>query len=571
MKGMATGTRRIDRVRRWLRIVCACVQVLLGASSMRVAAAEQPAGSTAQTVAAAKQLLASDADSALTLVQQAVRRMDPQTAVEEQGALLLVLGDACLATGDPPAALSAYHRGQVLVEGALKERPGNAALVLLHADLQIQAGHLHYTLGDYDKSVAYYTQALRILDGPHDEIPVAETSLRKVRAFNNLGGIYLQRSDHVSALPYFQQAMEMNRPLNNPANESSLANNIGICHMEMGQREQADQYFLRALALRKLAGDTGGQAQVLNNLGKNQVLADHFSEARSRYEEALVLGRSASNGRSMLVSLESLSSLYDTLGEYKAAVRAFRAFKQLSDSLNNMENRATIARMEFDYRRERERKAAELESQRKDQAHARQQAMNTALVVALLLLLLIGFLVFKVMRARVRTGRLEQDKLRLEREKLGAEQAALQESLEARDRELAANALFLLKKNEIISNIAERLLKARSTFRQENQQVVLEIVRDLNASKDEASWQEFEAHFTRVHGSFYQHLQERFPALTPNERKLCAFLRLNLSTKDISAITHQSPNSITVARSCLRKKLQIEGEEVNLVDFLQAL
>jgi hypothetical protein len=44
-----------------------------------------------------------------------------------------------------------------------------------------------------------------------------------------------------------------------------------------------------------------------------------------------------------------------------------------------------------------------------------------------------------------------------------------------------------------------------------------------------------------------------------------------MSTKDISAITQQSLNSITVARSRLRKKLQIEGEDVNLVDFLQAI
>jgi hypothetical protein len=166
---------------------------------------------------------------------------------------------------------------------------------------------------------------------------------------------------------------------------------------------------------------------------------------------------------------------------------------------------------------------------------------------------------------------LEQEKLRLVREKLEAEQVALQENLAAKDRELTANALFLLKRNELIGHIAERLLKAKPTFRQENQQVIQEIVRDLQASHDEHNWKEFEAHFTRVHSTFYKALQERFPELTPNERKLCAFLRLNMSTKDISAITQQTVNSITVARSRLRKKLGIEGDEVNLIDFLQSL
>ena len=168
-------------------------------------------------------------------------------------------------------------------------------------------------------------------------------------------------------------------------------------------------------------------------------------------------------------------------------------------------------------------------------------------------------------------GALEQERLQLEQEKLEAEQTILKESLDYKDRELTANALFLLKKNELIAHIAERLLKAKSTFKQENQKIVQDIVRDLQNSQDEHNWEEFEAHFTRVHSTFYQTLKEQFPALSPNERKLCAFLRLNMSTKDISAITHQSLNSITVARSRLRKKLNIEGEDVHLIDFLQSI
>ncbi|MEO5585419.1 MAG: hypothetical protein ABIQ75_08195, partial [Flavobacteriales bacterium] len=184
-----------------------------------------------------------------------------------------------------------------------------------------------------------------------------------------------------------------------------------------------------------------------------------------------------------------------------------------------------------------------------------QRVLNIALAVALCLLLLIAFLLFKVMRSRVRNSALEQETLRLQSEKLEAEKVILKESLEFKERELTANALFLLKKNELIAHIVERLLKAKSTFRQENQKVVQDIIHDLQASRDEHNWEEFEAHFTRVHTTFYQTLQERFPLLTPNERKLCAFLRLNMGTKDISAITHQSVNSITVARSRLRKKL----------------
>jgi DNA-binding CsgD family transcriptional regulator len=62
-----------------------------------------------------------------------------------------------------------------------------------------------------------------------------------------------------------------------------------------------------------------------------------------------------------------------------------------------------------------------------------------------------------------------------------------------------------------------------------------------------------------------------YPDLTPNEKKICAFLRLNMSTKDIAAITHQSVHSLNVARTRLRKKLGIDGTDENLVNFLNRL
>ncbi|MBK9075172.1 MAG: hypothetical protein IPL77_09350 [Flavobacteriales bacterium] len=201
----------------------------------------------------------------------------------------------------------------------------------------------------------------------------------------------------------------------------------------------------------------------------------------------------------MVISLESLSSVYDTLRNYEAALEAHREFKILNDSLRNADSRLTIARLEEEFRRDKEREVLVAEGKRKNAESARRLAWNIALGGALFFLLLTVFLLFKIMRARMRTSVLEQEKLRLEREKLAAEQTILKDSLEFKDRELTANALFLLKKNELIGHIAERLLKAKPTFRQENQQVIQEIVRDLQSSHDEHNWKEFEAHFTRVH------------------------------------------------------------------------
>lgn len=529
-------------------------------------------------LAQAKALLPSDPDSALVLALQAGKQLGEFPSKWQKASALMVLGDAYAATGEMPDALAAYQRAQLVMEEVPEDQVADTSVILARADLQLKIGTLYFTLRDFEKSVARLTDGLSMLDAARDVLTLEQLNSRKVRAFNNIAGGYIQQKEYALALPYFQQAVAMNRALNNPRYESALNNNIGICYMETGQHDLADQYFLRALAVRKQTDDVRGQAQVLNSMGKNQALMGRFSAARVHFEQALALGRSAGSSASMAISLESLATAYDTLGEYKAAFDAFREYKTINDSLYSSEARTNIARLEDRFRRDKEKKVFELEAQRKDAVNARQRMLNIALAVAMFLLLLTAYLLFKAMRSRVRTSalqqeklRLESEKLRLESEKLETEKSALTESLAFKERELTANALFLLKKNELIEHIVERLLKAKSTFRQENQKIVQDIIHELQASRDEHNWDEFEAHFTRVHTTFYQTLQEQFPSLTPNERKLCAFLRLNMSTKDISAITHQSLNSITVARSRLRKKLQIDGEDVHLIDFLQSI
>jgi tetratricopeptide (TPR) repeat protein len=548
-----------------------CVAALLGPVRVYPQGTEGNSSGPEAQLARAKELLPTDPDSARVLAMEAEKQVGRLPTAWQKVHAQMLIGDVYEATREMPEALTAYQRAQLMIDELPGKQDADTALILAKVDLQLKIGMLYFDLHDFEKSVVRFNAALGMLDAAHDALSQHQLDSRKVQAFNNIAGGYIQRSDYATALPYFQQAVAMNRTLDNPRYAGALNNNIGICYMEMGRHDLADQYFLQALAVRKQTGDVRGQAQVLNNLGKNQALMGHFEAARGHFEQALALGRSVDSPGSMVISLESLSTVEDTLGEYRKALAAFREFKALNDTLYSADARTTIARLEDKFRRDKEKKVFELEAQRKDAENARQRVLNIALAAALVLLLLIAFLLFKVMRARVRNGELERKTLRLEGEKLESERTILQESLASKDRELTANALFLLKKNELIAHIVDRLLKAKSTFRQENQKIVQDIVHDLQASQDEHNWKEFEAHFTRVHSTFYQTLQERFPSLTPNERKLCAFLRLNMSTKDISAITQQSLNSITVARSRLRKKLQIDGEDVQLIDLLQSI
>lgn len=130
--------------------------------------------------------------------------------------------------------------------------------------------------------------------------------------------------------------------------------------------------------------------------------------------------------------------------------------------------------------------------------------------------------------------------------------------------------MYLLKKNEFVISISNKLKKAKYDFKPENRALIEEILRDIDFSSKEINWKDFEVRFQNVHSDFNDKLTSNFPDITPNELKLCAFLRLNMSTKEICALTFQSENSIQKARYRLRKKLGVESYD-NLIMYLTSL
>jgi hypothetical protein len=112
------------------------------------------------------------------------------------------------------------------------------------------------------------------------------------------------------------------------------------------------------------------------------------------------------------------------------------------------------------------------------------------------------------------------------------------------------------------------LQKHSTTGIKQDDSWILEIIRDLEKTQEKSVWNEFEVRFQQVHNDFYKKLNDINPELSTNERRLCAFLKLNMTTKEISTITGQIPRSIDVARTRLRKKLNLTNSEVSLIEFL---
>jgi DNA-binding CsgD family transcriptional regulator len=164
--------------------------------------------------------------------------------------------------------------------------------------------------------------------------------------------------------------------------------------------------------------------------------------------------------------------------------------------------------------------------------------------------------------------------LDLERSKKESEIVALQnEKLEAdisfQNSELATSAMHLVKKGELISKIKSELSQVMKEVQnpqaiQEIKKLTRALTEDDNMDKE---WEHFALHFDKVHSNFLVALKEMHPNITPNELKLSAYLRMNLTTKEIAQLMNISPRGVEISRYRLRKKLQIHTE-TSLFDYL---
>jgi DNA-binding CsgD family transcriptional regulator len=149
------------------------------------------------------------------------------------------------------------------------------------------------------------------------------------------------------------------------------------------------------------------------------------------------------------------------------------------------------------------------------------------------------------------------------------EQEKLKSEMRHKNMELANSTMNLIQKNKLLNSLKKELLvvseKAKSdAVKQDLKQITIRIDSTM---KNDQNYKVFDKYFERVHQDFITRLKERHPELTPKEIRLCAYLRMNLSTKEIAPLINVSIRGLEISRYRLRKKLDLE-RDVNLIDYI---
>jgi DNA-binding CsgD family transcriptional regulator len=134
--------------------------------------------------------------------------------------------------------------------------------------------------------------------------------------------------------------------------------------------------------------------------------------------------------------------------------------------------------------------------------------------------------------------------------------------------QLASATMHLVQKSEMLAKLKTDLNhlsdNAPSGVKQQIKQVTRTIESDIQLDNN---WDQFEIYFDQVHENFFKRLRQKYPELTPKDQKLCDYLRMNLSTKEIAPLLNISVRGVEISRYRVRRKLDIDSE-MNLVVFV---
>ncbi len=212
-----------------------------------------------------------------------------------------------------------------------------------------------------------------------------------------------------------------------------------------------------------------------------------------------------------------------------------------------------------------------------------------AWILYILLIICLFYLVYQLFRRRIEKSHLKEQEaqknkfrqreqemkeevLITEKEMIRLRNETLNLEMIHKEKELANSTMLIIQKNDILHKLKNELSKIKNSLADDL------LKNDLNTTikrigkeiDNEKQWQVFNMHVEQVHEDLFNKLKKQYPELTPRELSLCAYLRMNISSKEIATLMNISTRGVEISRYRIRKKLGLD-RNANLTDFMMTL
>lgn len=456
-----------------------------------------------------------------------------------------------------------------------------------------------YYSGILDKAVTYFDYCQKVANQNNDPIEAFNASINK-------GAIYFDLKDYQKAKEIFKfgeasianvyQKEGKEVPL---ADRLSLYNNLGAICMFLDELGEANRYLQAGLLLADtVLGSTLTRSKLLQSVSIGLIKQKKYPEAIATLEKAKQQALEVGDQAQVVGLYKYLGNAYEAAGKYPQAIEIYKqgyvgalqvdaaiSKENFAEFIYKLYRQLAIADSSLKYLKLYEQHQKEVNaiqakeellrqdllsefSKREGTIRAEEQKKRVGLSYITIIAIIIAVgtgLGLWIYRNKFTQLSLQSYKLTLESEKLELEKQMLQAQIEHKESQLA-ELQYKLSKNAALDSLVGELQTMDLTS------IPLEDTSTpANIAQQGKVWKEFELRFSQLHHGFYDKLLKTCPDLTINERRLCAFLKLDMHTKEISVITGQSVQSINMARFRLRKKLGLNNTETSLFEFLSSL
>jgi tetratricopeptide (TPR) repeat protein len=405
---------------------------------------------------------------------------------------------------------------------------------------------LYYRLGNYAKAEEYILKALELAQ-QHD-YHVQDRTI-----FNGLGSVSNALDKNDVAKEYMHKYLNLCLAENDVRSSFFAYNNLGVIYNKLELPDSALYFAKKAYRIAfEDEDDLKNQAVVLTTLSEIYLATNNLDSASVYIDKGIQMLQKDIPDRLKMVLYHNAAEQLETFGDSDSAIVMLRQYMILKDSVYDQQKMNELTYLETEFET--------LSYQNKIELLMHQNKIRSLQVYGLIILSVLIILILILIYRSYKLNRALSD------EKANA----LKERVDFQKKELSNNGLYIVNQNKVYNGLLKSLKKVSKLDDEEKSSAINSLIIDIQKSLKKSDRAAFELKFKQDYQGFYERIKEAYPELSKRELDLCTYLKLNMSTKEIAALTDQTIRAVEMSRFRLRKKMNLEAS-VNLSNYISKL
>ncbi len=431
----------------------------------------------------------------------------------------------------------------------------------------LMTGYICSHLGVIMSNLGDFTEALHYLQKADSCFSAAKQTGLQIKNRLNMCNLLYAMGRTGEAIDSFKSLQTKEEARRDTSFHINILLSLGYYTADTKEKEQ---YTNQAYGLAQAFGNRILIAQTSINKATSLYNRQRIDSAQLLYRKAFGFADATGNYEILLPAIEGITNTFSARSRWDSAYYYSALYRYYNDSIskvynlseiNRIESRATIERYESDL----------VQMEIKTRMQRKTHIWIVTAIFSISLLICGGFWYMRkkeIMKKQLKEAEVKELNVSLENEILKNERYHLE--IDSKNRELTSNIMLRQEKNEVLKHLLQQIdaLGSEGELSRKKSSELKKQIKNHLQTDDE--WEYFKLHFESVYPDFFVNLKKVYPALTENDLRLCAYIRIGMSNKQIAQMLSVLPDSIKISRYRIRKKFLLQQKD-SLEDFLREI